>query len=86
MFHHCFTHWCASVLTRHKIYEIQGDLEHNALSNQEEFMSEIYVAVTAFLLQNVVTNPPPELWMKDPRAYIKRVKHAGAKVILKYIR
>ena len=33
-----------------------------------------------------VTSPPPELWMKNPRLYTKRVKHAGAKVMLKYIR
>ena len=85
MFHHCFTSWCASILTRHKIYSPQSDLEHNSLSNQQEFMSEIYVAVTAFLLKNV-TSPSPDLWMKNPRLYTKRVKHAGAKVMLKYIR
>jgi hypothetical protein len=85
MFHHCFTHWCAGVLQRDKIHGIQQDLEHNALSNHQEFMSEIYVAITAFLLQNV-TNPPPELWISDPKKYTKRVEHEGAKVLLKYVR
>jgi hypothetical protein len=85
MFHSCLTHWCARVLGREKIREVQQDLEHNALKNHQEFMSEIYVAITAYLLQNV-TNPPPELWMSDPKAYTRQVKHEGAKVLLKYIR
>jgi hypothetical protein len=63
MFHSCFTSWCAGILQRQKIYEVQQDLENNALQNQAGFMNEIYVAITAFLLQNV-TNPPPELWIR----------------------
>jgi hypothetical protein len=85
MFHWCFTHWCAGVLQRDKIHGMQQDLEHNALKNHQEFMGEIYVAITAFLLQNV-TSPPPELWMRNPKAYTKLIKHEGAKVLLKYVR
>ena len=85
MFHSCFTAWCAKFLLREKIRSPQGNLENNALKNHQEFMSEIYVGVTTYLLQNV-SNPPPELWISDPAAYISRVQHKGAKVILEYIR
>ena len=32
------------------------------------------------------TNPPPELYISNPRAYAKLVKHAGGEILLKYIR
>jgi hypothetical protein len=85
MFHCTFTCWCAKELGREKIREVQQDLENNALRAHQEFMSEIYVGATAYILQNV-TNPPPELWISDPAAYIARVQHQGAKVVLEYIR
>jgi hypothetical protein len=84
MFYKCFTHWCASVLGREKIYEEQQDLENNALKLQQNFMNEIYLAITQFLLTNV-TKPPPELWLSDPKAYTEQVNHEGAKVLLNYV-
>ena len=129
MFYSCFTRWAANTLGREKIYEIQQDLEHNALQNQQEFMNEIWVGITAFILQagvivrvkvrdrvrvrvrlelglglgfvgltrpisypdpnpdpnptpQNVTNPPPELFISNPRAYAKLVKHAGGEILL----
>jgi hypothetical protein len=85
MFFPSFTCWCARTLGREKIREMQQDLENNSLKNHQEFMNEIYVGATAYILQNV-TNPPPELWMSNPDEYIARVQHQGAKVVLEYIR
>jgi hypothetical protein len=85
MFYSTFTCSCARLLCREKIREMQQDLENNSLKNHQEFMNEIYVGATAYILQNV-TNPPPELWISDPDEYIARVQHQGAKVVLEYIR
>jgi hypothetical protein len=86
MFHWCFTHWCAGVLQRDKIHGMQQDLEHNALKNHQEFMGEIYVAITASSCRTSPARRRSSGCETPRRAYTKLVKHEGAKVLLKYVR
>ena len=61
------------------------DLESDSYAHVTSGIQVVTAAATAFILQNV-TNPPPQLFLRDPNAYRAQVNSAGGLVLLYWLR
>ena len=74
MLWHEFYCWAAREWQREKLFEMCQSLAHNAYFNYLEFISEVFVAIEAYLILDV-KNPPPVRAVAarpDPQAYTKK--------------
>ena len=85
MYDESYTHWAASVLGRKKIWQICHSLDKNEYLDYQEFLSECVVAVCSYLMLDVV-NPPPELLLRNPKAYTALLRQASGKVLIKFLK
>jgi hypothetical protein len=70
---------------RKKVVEVTKDLESDSYAHVTSGIQVVTAAATAFILQNV-TNPPPQLFLRDPNAYRAQVNSAGGLVLLYWLR
>ena len=81
----CFGCACAAQLGKEKVYQQMKNLEHDNWKHIVTFFQVVTCACLAFILQDV-SDPPPELFLRDHDAYAARVHHAGGKVILEFLK
>lgn len=81
----CFCCACAAKLGKEKVYKQMKNLEHDNWKHVVTFFQVLTVACLSFILQDV-SDPPPELFLRDHDAYAARVHHAGGKVILAFLK
>lgn len=77
--------WAANLLERTAIEQIRQSMEENAYLNYREFIHENAVGIKAYLLLDV-TNPPPTLFLNDPKAYYSLVQNQSGLMLIKYLR
>ena len=81
-----FLAWGLALLQREQIITPPcHSLEHNAYSNYTEYLNEMTVGVTAYLVLDV-RQPPPQLYLSNPKAHSRLVRHASGKVLHKYLK
>ena len=61
------------------------DLDGGNFEHAFTFVRVVTIAIYAFILQDVVS-PPPELFLRNPDAYLRRCNAAGAEVLLRFLR
>ena len=81
----CFLCACAAKLGKEKVYQRMKNLEHDNWKHVVTFFQVVTCACLAYILQDV-SDPPPELFLRNHDAYAARVHHAGGKVILAFLK
>ena len=70
---------------REKIAEIQQTLDKNASVDYKELIAECTVAIVSVILLDI-KQPPPSLFLQNPKAYSHAVQNASGKVLLKILK
>ena len=85
MWYHPILGWCATILGRGRICNIQQSLDKNEYLIWQEFITEVVVGILSFLLLDV-KKPAPKLYLRNPKAYSQQVAKSGGKVLLKFLK
>ena len=81
----CLVCCCCVHLGITKVGPNMKDLEHSNYEHAFTIIRVITVAIYATIVQDV-TNPPPQLFLTSPDAYLARVNSGGAVVLLQFLR
>ena len=81
----CLVCCCCVHLGITKVGPNMKDLEHSNYEHAFTIIRVITVAIYATIVQDV-TDPPPQLFLTNPDAYLARVNSGGAVVLLQFLR
>ena len=81
----CLVCCCCLHLGITKVGPNMKDLEHSNYEHAFTIIRVITVAIYATIVQDV-TDPPPQLFLTNPDAYLARVNSGGAVVLLQFLR